>query len=249
MDGYLPETYGDAFVDVYDEWYGNVGDPFHAVPRLVELAGGGPVLELGVGTGRLAIPLVRHQPVWGVDASEAMLSRLAARPGGDAVVAVLGDMRDPAAVLPADRPAFAVVVVGFNTFFMLTSEGAQRDCLASVAGLLAPGGVFVVEAFVPGENLPKTTNRVVEPRTVALDHVVFNAVVHDPVEQVISHQLVEIRESGIKLRPSVLRYAWPAQLDEMAADAGLRLRERWAGWQGQPFDDDSTEHVSVYERA
>jgi SAM-dependent methyltransferase len=249
MDGYLPETYGDSFVDVYDEWYGTVGDPFHAVPRLAELAAGGAVLELGVGTGRLAIPLVRHQPVWGLDASTAMLSRLGARPGGDRVTQVVGDMRDPAAALPAGHPPFAVVVVGFNTFFMLTTEEAQRECLASVRSLLAPGGVFVIEVFVPGDNLPKDTNRVVEPRTVALDYVVFNAVVHDPVEQVITHQLIEIRETGIKLRPSVLRYAYPDQLDAMATDAGFRLRDRLGGWQGQPFTEDSAEHVSIYELA
>jgi SAM-dependent methyltransferase len=247
MDGYTPETYGEAFVDVYDEWYGNIGDPFNAVPKVAALAAGGAVLELGVGTGRLAIPLARHVPVWGLDASPAMLSRLRARPGGDRVVGVLGDMEDPAASLPADHPPFAAVVVAFNTFFMLTSEDAQRACLRACAPLLAAGGVVVIEAFVPGDNLPLTANRIVEPRTVAVDHVVLNAMRHDPEEQLISHQLIEIRESGIKLRPSVFRYAWPHQLDELAAGAGLRLRDRWAGWLDQPFDDDSTEHVSVYE--
>jgi SAM-dependent methyltransferase len=214
------------------------------------MAGDGPVLELGVGTGRLAIPLRRHTEVWGIDASPSMLSRLRARPGGDRVVGVLGDMEDPAAALAAHGqpvPGFAVVVVGFNTFFMLTTKAAQEACMRSVAGLLAPGGVFVLETFVPGDNLPKGVARIVEPRTIAVDHVVLNAMRHDVEEQVLSHQLIEIRESGIKLRPSVLRYAWPHQLDEMAAGAGFRLRSRWGGWLEQPFDDDSTEHVSVYE--
>ncbi len=249
MEGYFAETYGDSFVDVYDEWYGNVGDPFHAAPKVAALAAGGAVLELGVGTGRLAIPLRRHCEVWGIDASEAMLSRLRARPAGDRVHAVLGDMADPAACLPADHPPFAVVVVAFNTFFMLTAEEEQRRCLASVASLLAPGGLFVLEGFIPGDNIPKTANRVVEPRTIAVDHVVLNAVRHDPETQVLTQQLIEIREDGIKLRPSVLRYAWPHQLDEMAAAAGFVLRDRWAGWQDEPFDpEESGEHVSVWAR-
>lgn len=198
-----------------------------------------------MGTGRLAAPLAAGGlEVWGLDASAAMLDRLRTRGG---VTAVLGDMRDPAGALPDDAPAFAVVVVAFNTFFQLADEDAQRDCLVSVGPLLAPGGAFVLEGFVPGDDLAATARRVVEPRTVAVDHVVLSVLHHDPDSQRVDHQLVEIRESGIRLRPAVFRYAWPHQLDELAAGAGLRLRDRWGGWRGEPFDDDSTTHVSVYE--
>jgi SAM-dependent methyltransferase len=251
VDGYEPGTYGDAFADVYDEWYADVGDPAVAAATLADLAGGGPVLELGVGSGRLAIPLARTgTPVWGIDASPSMLARLGGREGGDAVRAVHGDMTDPGAALAAaggDPPrSFSVVVAAFNTFFLLPTEDAQRRCLHGAAELLAPAGVVVLECFVPGDP-PAAVERVLEPRTIAVDHVVFSLSTHDPVTQVVRGQHVELRETGTRLRPWVVRYATPDQLDELAAAAGLRLRERWAGWDRGAFDDRAAMHVSVYE--
>jgi SAM-dependent methyltransferase len=249
VEGYGPHTYGDAFADVYDEWYehpGGAGDADAAVATLAELAAGGSVLELGVGSGRLAVPLAqRGVPTWGIDASPAMLARLDGRPGSSAVRAVLGDMADPAASLPAGAPRFTVVVAAFNTFFLLPSADAQRSCLAGVGGLLDDGGVVVLECFVPAD--PSERERVVEPRRVGLDHVVLTVSDHRPTEQVVVGQHVEIRESGIRLRPWVLRYATPTQLDDLAAGAGLRLRHRWGGWDRRPFDETAVVHVSVYD--
>jgi SAM-dependent methyltransferase len=250
MEGYGPRTYGDAFADVYDAWYADVGDPEEAAGSLALLAGGGAVLELGVGSGRVAVPLAAAGvPVWGLDASPAMLDRLAARPGGGAVRAVAGDMADPAAALAGtDHPAFAVAVAAFNTFFLLPAEADQSRCLASTASLLAPGGAVVLECFVPADPVADV-ERVLEPRVVAVDHVVLTASRHDPVTQTVQGQHIELRESGTKLRPWVLRYATPSQLDGLAAAAGLRLEARWAGWDRAPFDDDgSPMHVSVYRR-
>lgn len=247
MEGYDARTYGDAFADVYDEWYADVGDPEVAVEALASLAAGGPVLELGVGSGRLAVPLAeRGIEVWGLDASPAMLARLAERPGSAAVRAVAADMADPVAALAAaGAPPFAAIVAAFNTFFLLAAEGEQARCLTGCAALLAPDGAVVLECFVPAD-APASVERAIEPRTVAVDHVVLTVSTHDPATQVVRGQHVELRETGTRLRPWMLRYATPAQLDDLAAGAGLRRRERWAGWDGRPFDDASTMHVSVY---
>lgn len=248
MDGYEPWTYGDAFADVYDEWYADEPSTEHAVATLAALAaaaGPGPVLELGVGTGRLAVPLAAAGfEVVGLDASPAMLDRLRARPGGDAVEAVLGDMTDPGAALDPPGRQFAVVVAACNTFFLLRSAAAQAACLAAVARLLRPGGRFAVEAFVPA---PATrVEHVLEPRRVELDRVVLTVSRHEPMEQLVTGQHIELSEAGIRLRPWVVRYATPQQLDELATQAGLRLVERWGGWDRGPFDATSPVHVSVY---
>ena len=246
MEGYGPSTYGDGFADVYDDWYEGVGDAAAAVATIAAVAGSGPVLELGVGSGRIAAPLAAEgREVWGVDGSAAMLERLAARPGGDRVRAVLGDMADPGAALGPSAPPFAAVVAAFNTFFLLASEAAQKRCLTAGAALLAPGGRLLLEAYVPADP-PADAETVLEPRRVGLDHVVFTISAHRPMEQVVEGQHVELRESGIRLRPWVLRYATPHQLDDLASTAGLDLVDRWGGWDRRPFDDDATVHVSVY---
>ena len=140
VDGYDASTYGDRFADVYDDWYGDVTDAVACTAKVAELAraaGGGPVLELGVGSGRLALPLVeRGLEVHGIDASPAMVERLRAKPGGDRVRVTIGDMAD--LDLPA-APPFSVVLVAFNTFFNLATEAAQRRCLERVDGRARPG--------------------------------------------------------------------------------------------------------------
>jgi SAM-dependent methyltransferase len=249
VEGYGPATYGEAFADVYDDWYPGDADGA-AAAAIARLGGRRPVLELGVGSGRLAVPLVELGiEVWGIDASPAMLERLAARPGGGAVRAVLGDMAAPVAAVTtgAERRQFGVVVAAFNTFFLLATEEAQRRCLGEVATLLAPGGRLVIEAYVPADP-PADAETVLEPRRVEVDRVVFTISTHLPMEQVVRGQHVELRESGVRLRPWVLRYATPSQLDELAGDAGLELVDRWASWTGEPFASTSTTHVSIYGR-
>jgi len=254
MRGYEAWSYGDAFADVYDDWYADVSDVAATTAVLAELAlaAGGPVLELGVGSGRLAVPLAdRGLTVWGLDASTAMLERLRARPGGDRVRAVVGDMADPVAALaatPGAPSAFGLVACTFNTLFLLTSEEAQQACLRAAAGLLGPGGAVVVEAIVPAEGLAGV-EQVLEPKTIEVDRVVLTVSRHDPARQRVTGQHIELRESGTRLRPWVLRYLRPAQLDALAATAGLGLESRWAGWDRCPFDTTSTAHVSVYRQA
>jgi SAM-dependent methyltransferase len=245
MDGYDERTYGDAFADVYDEWYAGISDVDVTVDDLLDLAGAGPVLELGVGTGRLAVPLAEAGRaagvrVVGVDASAAMLARLTERDTARLVHAVEADM---VRGLPAGP--FTLVFVAYNTLFNLTDDGAQTACFQAVAERLVPGGRFVVEAFVP-EHPPRTGDDVAI-RTMAADRVVLSLSRHDPSRQAAAGQFVELTEAGgVRLRPWSIRYATPAQLDAAAELAGLALEHRWEAFGRSPFGPDSPRHVSVY---
>jgi SAM-dependent methyltransferase len=241
VEGYEAGTYGDHFADVYDEWYGAGADTDACVDTLADLAAGGPVLELGVGTGRLALPLAnRGLEVTGVDASTAMLAALAAKPGGGKVRAVEADMAGP---LP-DGP-WALVVLARNTLFNLSTEAEQQRCLSEVAGVLGSDGGLVVEGFVPDGTRERSS---VEVREVGTDRVVLFVDRHDPDTQQAWSSFVELTPTGNRFRPCHIRYATPDQLDAMAAAAGLALAERWSGWGREPFDADSPGHVSLYRR-
>jgi SAM-dependent methyltransferase len=247
MEGYEANTYGDRFADVYDAWYGDITDVAACIERLADIvaeAGGGPVLELGIGSGRLALPLAaRGIEVHGVDASEAMVTALGAKPGAEAVTVTVGDM---AQLALEGSPPFAVVLVAFNTFFNLPTEAAQRSCLAAVARLLSPNGRFVLEAYVPDMVDGAAIDGVVSPRHLSVDEVVLSVSQRDRDAQTVTGQHVHITEAGIRLRPWHLRYATPEQLDAMARDAGLELASRESGWEHQPFTDSSGVHVSTY---
>jgi SAM-dependent methyltransferase len=252
-----PSRYGEAFADVYDDWYADTFDTEGAVAALRALAGPGPVLELGVGTGRLALPLAEAGlTVVGLDASTAMFERLAAKPGAGGVHTVLADMAEVGpAVTAAGGGAegddaipvadYRLVFCAYNTFLNLDTEAAQRRCLVGCAGLLAPDGAVVIEAYVPAppEGVPRTS---LDVARVTTDAVVLTATEHDPVAQVVTGQHVELRDGTVRLRPWRVRYLTPGQLDALAAEAGLVLSERWQDWRGTPFDDDSDTHVSVY---
>jgi SAM-dependent methyltransferase len=244
VERYDPASYGDAFADVYDDWYHDVSDVEATVGCVERLAAGGRVLELGVGTGRLALPLAaRRVPVSGVDASEAMVAELRKKPGGDAVDILVADMAEH---LPAGP--FSVVLAAFNTLFNLPTEAAQTRCLALAADRLAPDGCVVVEAFVPEDELPAERGRV-EVRHVSVEHVVLSVSRVEPGEHRAGGQFVDVGADGsVRLRPWLVRYATPAELDAMAAAAGLALTARWADWRQAPFSRDSAQHVSVYRR-
>ncbi|MCB0977203.1 MAG: class I SAM-dependent methyltransferase [Acidimicrobiales bacterium] len=245
MDGYDETTYGERFVDVYDDWYGDITDTDACVTAVAELAGGGPILELGVGTGRLAIPLAqRGSRVTGIDSSPAMLDALAAKPGGREVRTILGDMTEPA----TGDERFAVVLIAYNTLFNLTGEGAQARCFASAAARMAVSGCFVVEAFVP--TVGQEPVEAVVPKQVTTDKVVLSVSRADPARQEITGQYVEFTEAGgVRLRPWHLRWSTVEQLDAMASAVGLRLTRRWSDWSGSAFTDESGSHISVYRHA
>lgn len=244
MRGYDERSYGEAFADVYDEWYDGVSDVDATVALMRSLAGtGGRVLELGVGTGRLAVPMAEAGLlVTGVDSSPAMLARLAARDRSGSVGVVCGDMVDE---LPAGP--FDAALVAYNTIFNLLDESTQQRCFAAVAERLAPGGAFVVEAFVPDVAARAATPTDVSVRTLAVDRVVLSVSVNTPEDQRAEGQFVELTErGGVRLRPWSIRWATPDQLDAMAVAAGLTPTDRWEDMAMTPFDDDSATHVSVY---
>lgn len=241
MEGYEPPTYGDRVADRYDTWYPEADEG--AADFLAELAGPGPVLELAVGSGRMALPLVeRGLEVHGIDASEAMVEKLQARLGGDKVEVTIGDFAD---VRVEGR--FPLVFVAFNTFFALLTQEDQVRCFRNVAEHLTDDGAFVIEAFVPDLSRFDRGQRVQTP-AVELDRAWLEVSVHDGANQRIATQIVEMAEGGIGLYPVDLRYAWPSELDLMAQLAGLRLRDRCADWLKSPFGSDSVKHVSVYGR-
>jgi SAM-dependent methyltransferase len=243
MDRYGPSTYGDRIASRYDEtippWL-----PLDAVVDvLAGLAGDGPALELGVGTGRIALPLrARGVDVHGIDASEAMVDQLRAKPGGADIPVTIGDFAD----VPVEGE-YTVVYVPWNTFFALTSQAAQRRCFVNVARHLVPGGAFVIDVYVPRQGRWQGTGHL-SPIRVELGEVEIEVSQHDAAAQTVTMQQLVIRPDGVTMVPAHMRYAWPSELDLMARLAGLRLRDRWAGWDRAPFGPDSGGHVSVYER-
>jgi SAM-dependent methyltransferase len=244
---YGPETFGERMADVYDTWYGTrlaEATTLESVEVLAELAAGGTVLELAIGTGRVALPLAaRGLSVHGIGASKAMVAKLREKPGGDAIPVTIGDFADVAV-----DGEFDLVFVVFNTLFNLTSQDDQVRCFHNVARHLTAGGVFVVEAFIP-DIAGFVDDQAVRAVHLTTDSVTLEASVHDPVAQTVQYQYIVITQDGARLYPVPLRYAWPSELDLMARLADLELRKRWGGWDRSPFTASSSGHVSVYARA
>ena len=247
MDDYTSSTYGDRIADRYDDFYATLpfgGDLATEVAFLKELSGDGAALELGIGTGRVALPLLEAGvEVHGIDASAAMLERLRAKPRGEEIAATVGDFR----AFELDR-RFRVVYVVFNTFFGLPTQDEQVETFSAVAKHLAPDGVFVMEAFMPDLSRFDRGQRVgvVDLR---VDSVRLETSMHDAVAQQTRSHHIEITPNGLRLFPVVIRYAFPSELDLMARLAGLRLRERWGDWDRKPLGASSQKHISVWERA
>ena len=238
---YTESTYGDRSAPIYDQWHPEA--PAEMVATLKDLAGTGPVLELGIGTGRIALKLAElGLEVHGIDASEAMIAKLRAKQGGDRIPVTLGDFGE----VEVDGN-FSLVFVVFNTFFCLASQEDQVRCFANVAKRLRSGGLFLIEAFVP--DLTRfTRGQNVTTTKIAADEVRLDVSIHDSLAQRTVCQHVVITEAGTRLYPVQVRYAWPSELDLMARLAGMRLRERWSNWRHEPLTTESTNHVSVYEK-
>jgi SAM-dependent methyltransferase len=241
---YDASTYGERIAEVYDHWHTVPENADAVVALLAELAGRGPALELGIGTGRIALPLSqRGIEVHGIDASPAMVAKLRAKPGGDRIPVAIADF----AAVPIEG-RFTLVFVVFNTFFGLLTQADQLGCFEAVARHLTDDGRFLIEAFVPDPSRFDRRQRV-SALSVGADAISLEASVHDPVTQRITSQHVMMSTGGVQLYPVHIRYAWPSELDLMARLAGLRLRDRWGGWSREPFSAASATHVSVYGRA
>lgn len=238
-DGYFDESVAAAYDDDESISFPEVVDP--VVDFLVELAGEGRAVEFAIGTGRIALPLnQRGVPVHGIELSKAMAARLAAKPGGAEISVTIGDM----ATTVTDG-TFSLVYLVYNTIGNLTTQQAQVACFRNAATHLEPGGCFVIEVGVPDlQRLPPgETHQVFQwsPDRWGVDEF-------DVVNQgLISHHFA-VRDGELKRISVPFRYVWPAELDLMAQLAGMVLRERWGGWQREPFTAESRQHVSVWEK-
>ena len=239
-DGYFDQRVATRYDDSAKEWFRPAAvDP--VVDFLAQLAGGGPALELGVGTGRVALPLAqRGVRVHGIELSQAMVAQMRAKPGGEQVGVTIGDF----ATTTVDG-TFAVAYLVANTIMNLTTQAEQVACFRNVAAHLQPGGCFVIEVGVPDlQRLPP--GETVLAFEVSEERWGFDE--YDVARQgLVSHHF-EIVDGRVERLSIPFRYAWPAELDLMAELAGMRLRERWSGWKREPFTSDSREHVSVWEK-
>jgi SAM-dependent methyltransferase len=242
MTFYQKNIYGDEFAELYDQMHPDV-DPA-CIDFLAELTGPGPALELGIGTGRIALPLLqRAVAVEGIDVSQAMVAKLRAKPRGSQIDVQIGSFER----FTIDRQ-FRLVYVFFNTFFNLLDQDEQMRCFQSVSRHLSPDGYFVIEAFVP--DLTRYSNfQSVRLTGISEQGIRVDVARLDPVAQQIENQHLLVSQDGISVYPVRIRYAWPSELDLMALNARLRLLERWSSWSKEPFTRDSTKHISVYGRA
>lgn len=239
-DGY----FGERVAATYDDPAAREFHPDTLAPMadlLADLADGGRALELGIGTGRVALPLAaRGVQVHGIDMSRAMVARLRDKPGGDAIGVTIGDF----ATTKVDG-TFRVAYLVFNTIMNLTTQEAQVACFRNVARHLAPGGTFVIETMVPElRKLPAGQDLVpfhASPTRWSFD-------IYDVATQEMSSNYVEVVDGRGSYWSVPFRYVWPAELDLMAQLAGMRLRDRWEGWRREPFTGDSARHVSVWEK-
>ncbi|MDP9295075.1 MAG: methyltransferase domain-containing protein [Actinomycetota bacterium] len=246
MEEYGPATYGDRIADVYDERVQLMGlDNDAAVEFLARLSAevrASTVLELAIGTGRIALPLKeRGIDVHGIDISESMVAKLREKPGGSDIPVTMGNFAD----VPVEG-SYKLIYLVFNTLFALLTQAEQIRCFESVMAHLDPGGVFVIECFVPDIARFDRGQRV-QTTHVSLDGVDLDVSVHHPAAQRVDSQHVSIEGDSMRTYPVFLRYAWPSELDLMARLAGLSLRKRWGGWKQEPFGDDSGRHVSIYD--
>ena len=241
----VPENhFGERIAARYDESSADMFDPAvvePAVDFLAELAGDGAALELGIGTGRIALPLARRGvPVHGIDLSEAMVAKLRAKPGGEEIPVAIGDFATTRV-----EGAFTLAYLVFNTIGNLTTQDAQVACFENVAAHLEPGGCFVIELGVPElRKLPPGERYVVFD--FGEGHVGIDE--YDVVTQGLVSHHYSPADGRWQLVSMPFRYSWPAELDLMARLAGMTLRERWAGWNREPFTSESEKHISVWAR-
>jgi SAM-dependent methyltransferase len=236
FDERIAEGYDAASAEMFEP---SVVEP--AVSFLAGLAGDGGALELGVGTGRIALPLSgRGVPVQGIDISPAMVARLQAKPGAEAIGVTIGDFATTRLA-----GTFRLAYLVFNTIMNLTSQDEQVECFRSVAAHLEPGGCFVIEVGVPDlQRLPP--GETVRAFTVTPTRLGFDE--YDVAAQILHSHHYWVVDGRLEVFSAPYRYVWPAELDLMARLAGMRLRERWAGWNREPFTSESTSHVSVWTK-
>jgi SAM-dependent methyltransferase len=240
----MPEDhFGERVAERFDERYAYMAEPAVVDPIvafLADLAGEGAVLELGIGTGRIALPLAqRGVRVHGIDLSEAMVARLRAKPGAEQIGVTIGDFATTTV-----EATFSLAYLVANTIMNLTTQDEQVACFRTTAAHLEPGGCFVIEVLVPGlRRLPPGER--FQPFEVSPTHLGFDE--YDVAQQGLVSHHYWIADGQAEVYSPPFRYVWPSELDLMAQLAGMTLRERWSGWKREPFTSDSTKHVSVWQ--
>jgi SAM-dependent methyltransferase len=239
-DGYFDDRVAERYDESDPEMFAAAAvDP--TVDFLFELAAGGSALELGIGTGRIALPLSKRGiKVHGIEMSSAMIEKMRAKPGADAITVTIGDF----AAATVDT-TFSVAYLVYNTIMNLTTQAEQVSCFRNVARHLDPGGCFVIEVGIPDlQRLPPGE----AARVFHMDETSWGLDEFDVATQgLISHHFETI-DGKLEHHATPFRYVWPAELDLMAELAGMRLRERWSGWKREPFTNNSRKHVSVWEK-
>jgi SAM-dependent methyltransferase len=239
------DYFGESVAAQYDERSAGMAtaevvDPI--VDLIVELAGDGEALEFGIGTGRIAVPLAAQGvSVSGIDLSEAMVARLRTKPGGDTIGVTVGSFATAKV-----EGAFSLVYLVANTIMNLTTQDEQVACFENASEHLQPGGRFLIEVIVPGwQRLPPGER--FQPFDVSPTHLGFDEI--DVVTQSSVSHHYWIDDGTVEVLSPRFRYVWPAELDLMARIAGMSLRERWGGWNREPFTAESRKHVSVWEKS
>jgi SAM-dependent methyltransferase len=242
----VPENYFDERIaKAYDAKWDYLAEPEvvdPAVSFLAELAGAGAALELGIGTGRLALPLTRRGvAVHGIELSPAMVAQLQAKPGADDIGVTIGDFATTRV-----GGTFSLAYLVRNTIANLTTQDEQVACFRNVAAHLQPGGCFVIELYVPElQRLPP--GETIHPFAVTPTHLGFEE--YDVATQIAYSHHYWMIDGQVETFSAPFRYVWPSELDLMARLAGMTLRERWSSWSREPFTSDSRSHVSVWEKA
>jgi SAM-dependent methyltransferase len=243
MKGFDPaSSFGPEVARRYDELHLR-GDEADTVQFLAGLATDGTALEFAIGTGRIAIPLAQHGiAVDGIELSVDMVAQLRSKVGGDEISVVMGDM----ATASAPHGAYSLVYLVFNTVYNLLTQDDQVRCFENAARHLSPTGVFVVEAGVPWAWL--RGNQFINVERLTTAEVVLDVNRYNPVTQILDENHVVLHDTGVQMEPISCRLIWPSEMDLMARCAGLRLADRWSGWNRAPFMATSARHISVYAK-
>jgi hypothetical protein len=239
-----PDHFGERVAEGYDASVADMFEPAALAPAvkfLADLAAPGAALELGIGTGRIALPLSQQGVrVCGIDLSSAMVARLRAKPGSELITVTMGDFANTTV-----EGTFRLAYLVFNTIMNLTTQDEQVACFCNVAAHLEPGGCFVIEVSIPDlQRLPP--GETVRPFTVSRTRLGFDE--YDVARQGLVSHHYRVEGGRLDVASFPFRYVWPSELDLMARLAGMTLRERWSGWEREPFTSDSTKHVSVWEK-
>lgn len=243
MNKIPPDLYGNLHAQHYDELFGDIDDSERGGALLHELAAGGDALELGVGTGRLALPLSSHGThVYGVDISELMLDRLRSKIRNDSITVIQSNFVD----VKIDKPISLVYCV-FSTLFMLEDQATQLECIKNAASQLPENGRLLLDMFVH-DRTRFTNNQESVALSVEVDAADFRLATLDPNGQVLRSQRVLLRNGKVDMIPNRLRFIYPSELDLMAQIAGLTPEFKWSDWHKAPFQSNSSNLIAVFKK-